>query len=312
MPSSKKTAVFLAGFGGPEKPSEVRPFIERVARGAKISAERLREVERHYEQVGGVSDYNKITFRQQKALDQCLKKKGLPVKVFAGFMHSKPGFTEVFSELEKKGFRRVLIFVLSAFRSYPSFEKYQERLAEAQQSAAAASGGKIEILYANSFHKDPLFTEAVSQRILEVTKKLSLSEWSKTHYLFTAHSIPLDWAEKSEYAEEFHESAECVAKKLNLGSWDVAYQSRSGPAEYPWLEPDVNQAIRALPKGKFTRVVLVPIGFLCDNVEVTYDLDIQAKKTARASGLHYSRALTVMDHPVFIEMIAGLIKTRSA
>lgn len=307
-----KTAVLLAGFGGPEKPSEIRPFIKKVVRGAKIPAERIEEVARHYELVGGASDYNKITFRQQKALDQRLKEKGLPVKVFAGFMHSKPGFTQVFLELEKKGFRRALIFVLSVFRSYPSFEKYQEKLEEAQRSAASASGGKIEILYADSFHKDPLFTEAVSQRILEVTKKFSLSEWSKTHALFTAHSIPLDWAEKSEYAEEFHESAERVAKKLNLGSWDVAYQSRSGPAQYPWLEPDVHHAIRALPKGKFTRVVLIPIGFLCDNVEVTYDLDIQAKETAQGLGLHYSRALTVMDHPVFIEMIADLIKKRSA
>ncbi len=310
MPSTpeKKTAVFLAGFGGPEKKSEIRPFLESIASTAKIPKERLVEVELHYERVGGKSDFNKITFKQEEALRRLLKKRGLPLQVFSGFMHSKPSFERIFKELKAKGITRALVFVLSVFRSYPSFERYQEKLVQARVAAEAEG---IEFKYASAFHANPLFIQAVSERVLDAVKKIPQPERSKTYYLFTAHSIPLDWAKKGDYSEEFQESAFLTARKLGLQNWGLSYQSRSGPPKYPWLEPDVNEAIRKLPPGEFTRVVLVPIGFLCDNVEVTYDLDIQAKKTAQVCGIGYSRALTVMDHPAFIEMIADLIKKRS-
>lgn len=304
----RKTSVFLAGFGGPEIPSEVRPFIESVARGAPIPSERLEAVARHYELIGGASKYNEMTFKQRDALARCFKEKNLPLEVFAGFMHSHPSFKQVFSDMKKNSFKRALVFILSTFRSYPSFDRYRERLDEARKAARAE---KIEIEYANPFYDDPLFIDAVAQRVSEVVKDIPEGERSKTHFIFTAHSIPADWAKKSDYDVEFRQSASLVAKKIGLGSWNAAYQSRSGPPKYPWLEPDVNEAIRSLPWGKYACVTLVPIGFLCDNAEVLYDLDVEAKKTAEQCGLRYSRALTVMDHPSFIEMIAGLIQQRS-
>ena len=305
---SKKTAVFLAGFGGPETPAEVRPFIESVAHGAHIPPERLEIVTRHYEKIGGRSGYNGITFKQRDALAKFFKKKNLPLEVVAGFMHSHPSFKQVFLEMQKKGTERALVFVLSSFRSYPSFERYRERLEEARKTASAE---KVDLEYAGPFHDHPLFIEAVAGRVLETLKMMPNEERSKTHFIFTAHSIPADWADKSDYADEFQACAELVAKKMTLGSWDVAYQSRSGPPKYPWLEPDVNEAIRDLPRGKCKGIALIPIGFLSDNAEVLYDLDIEARKTAEACGLRYSRALTVMDHPAFIEMIASLIAQRS-
>lgn len=305
---SKKTAVILAGFGGPETPAQVRPFIESVSRGAHIPLERLEAVAHHYEKIGGASKYNEITFKQRDALERLFKKKGLLLEVFAGFMHSHPPFKKIFLNLQKKGVQRALIFVLSTFRSYPTFKRYRERLDEARKTASAQN---IDLEYSGPFHDNPLFIEAVSQRVSDLIKKIPSDERSKTHFIFTAHSIPIDWAEKSDYADEFETSASLVAKKLGLGSWDVAYQSRSGPPKYPWLEPDVNEAIRDLPRGKYTRAALVPIGFLCDNAEVLYDLDIETRKTAEECGLRYARASTVNDHPAFIEMIASLIKQRA-
>ena len=303
-----KTAVLLAGFGGPETPAEVRPFIESVAHGASIPLERLEAVARHYEKIGGFSRYNEMTFKQRDELARRFQKKDLPLEVFAGFMHSHPSFKQVFSDMKKNSVKRALVFILSTFRSYPSFDRYRERLDEARKAAGAE---KIEIEYASPFYDHPLYIDAVAQRVSDAVQIIPESERSKTHFIFTAHSIPVDWAKKSDYDVEFRQSASFVAKKIGLGSWDAAYQSRSGPPNYPWLEPDVNEAIRNLPLGEYACVVLVPIGFLCDNAEVLYDLDIEAKKTSEQCGLRYSRALTVMDHPSFIEMIVSLIKQRS-
>lgn len=298
MPAPK-TAVFLAGFGGPQTPAEVRPFIESVAQGASIPASRLEAVAQHYEKIGGFSNYNSITFRQRDALAALFRKKNLPLEVCAGFLHSQPSFKQVFSDLHQKGFEKALVFVLSSFRSFPSFERYRQKLIEARRTAEADS---IALDFSKPFHDHPLFIEAVADRVPKKSES--------AHYIFTAHSIPADWAEQSDYDDEFRCSASLVAKKLGLKSWGVAYQSRSGPPKYPWLGPDVNEAIRALPREKWDQVVLVPIGFLCDNAEVLYDLDIEARKTASDCGLDYARALTVMDHPKFIEMIASLIEQR--
>ncbi len=313
---SKKTAVLLAGFGGPATPSEVRPFIESVAQGAHIPPERLEDVTRHYDQVGGFSRYNAFTERQREALVAFFKKKSLVLPVFVGFMHSHPSFNETFLELQKEGIQKALVFVLSSFRSYPSYEKYHRRLEEARAGVSKDSAGSawkpaIEMEFASPFYDHPLFIQAVSQRAIEAMKEASIGDLSKTHVIFTAHSIPEDWAENSGYAQEFKKSAWLVAQKLGMGSWSLAYQSRSGPPNYPWLEPDINDAIRGLPKKKGEQVMIVPIGFLCDNVEVLYDLDIAAKKTAEETGLRYARASTVNDHPAFIEMIASLIEQRS-
>ena len=305
---SKKTAVLLAGFGGPETPAEVRPFIQSVAQGAHIPPERLEIVVGHYEKIGGRSRYNEITVKQHDALEALFKKKNLTIEVSVGFLHSHPSFTQVFSEMKKNGIERVLVFVLSAYRSYPSFERYHERLEDARRAVGAET---MELQYSAPFHDHPLFIGAVSDRIAEIIKNIPPEELSKTHFIFTAHSIPVDWAKNSDYDEEFNESAALAAKKMKLESWDIVYQSRSGPPNYPWLEPDINDAIRGLPRGKWKRVALVPIGFLSDNAEVLYDLDIKAQKTAAECGLRYSRALTVMDHPSFIEMIASLIAQRS-
>ena len=298
-----KTAVLLAGFGGPVKPEDVRSFLESVARGAHIPEERIREVESHYEKVGGISRYNEMTLAQAEALGKRFEDKKIDFEVFSGFLHSKPSFTDIFSELKEKGFTRVLVFVLSVFRSYPSFDRYHERLAEARKAAGAED---IEIVEMDPFHTNSLWIEAVSERISEALKNAPQGKGA-TYFLFTAHSIPADWAEKSHYAQEFEESSVLVAEKLALPDWRIAYQSRSGPPQYPWLEPDVNKIIRELPQWKYGRVVVVPIGFLCDNVEVVYDLDVEAKKTAEEKGLRYARALTVMDHPDFIEMMARKI-----
>jgi ferrochelatase len=299
-----ESAVLLIGFGGPESPEEVRPFLESVLRGVKTAPGRLEEVLRHYEHLGGVSPYNAITLIQKKALEKWLKSKNVGLPVLTGYLHSNPSFDEIFLELEKQKIGNVIAFILSALRCRASFDKYVERLEEAKARVGAAN---IRIKYTAPFHKNPLFIGAQQARVEEFLKTISPDAAQCCFFIFCAHSIPVEMAEESGYADQLAELAAFVAQELGLRFWDIAYQSRSGDPNRPWLWPDVKDVIRKVNPKIFNRVVLVPAGFLSDNVEVLYDLDVEARREAVSHGLKYGRALTVMDHPLFIEMMGELV-----
>ncbi len=305
----KKTAVLLIGFGGPESPAGVKPFLRSVLEGTNIPESRREEVLRHYEAVGGVSRYNSTTEKQRKALERWLKNKKLDIPVLAGLLHSEPSFKNVLLDLKKRGTQRVMGVVLSSFRSYASFDKYKIKIEEAKKETGVKD---IEIIYTEGFYKDPLFIEAQAERILETTKKIPPRGRDKTMLMFSAHSIPIQMFQKSAYAEEFVTASMQVAKKLGTKDWGLGYQSRSGKSQDRWLEPEVKGMVEKLDKRRFQNVVFVPIGFLCDNVEVTYDLDVEAKNFCTNLGLCYFRAPTVGDHPKFIEMLANVIASRSS
>jgi ferrochelatase len=292
----KKTAILLIGFGGPEKSSEIRPFLDSVLEGVKIPPARYEAVVHHYEAVGGASPYNAITRRQKDALAAELKKRGADFPVYAGFRHSSPSFADVFRELKQKGFERVVGFVLSSLRSYPSFEKYCERVERGRKEADAEG---IEIVYAGDFHQHPLFIEAQAAKIKKI---------DGAFYLFSAHSIPVEWSEKSGYARQFERASALIAEKLGIKDWSVCYQSRSGNPRDPWLVPDVCDAIAAVDRSRFRELVVTPSGFLSDNVEVLYDIDIEAKNKAVECGFHFTRPETVMDHPSFIRLMADQVQ----
>ncbi len=304
MPADQK-AVLLVGFGGPRNMNEVRPFLESVLKGVPIPKERFEEVLSHYEHFDGHSPYNEITESQRHALEISLHENGhfLPVRV--GLRHSSPSLAEAFQEFKLIGVREVIAIVLASFRSYASFEKYQDRVREAQVLAGAED---IFVNYTESFASNPLYFEAQADPVRNLMDaRIPEDERNKTFVIFSAHSIPMAMAKASGYDEQFETASRAVAKILGLRAWKVAYQSRSGNPREPWLEPDVKAVIREIDRSAFTHVLFVPIGFLCDNVEVLFDLDVDAREAVEARGFQYLRATTVMDHPIFIRMMSQLV-----
>ena len=298
--TNKKIAVLLIGFGGPTSMAEVRPFFQSVLQGAHIPQSRVDEVLHHYEVFNGVSPYNSTTYKQKESLEKWFKEKNIALPVLVGFLHTKPTFEDVFAELKRNGVEKVIGFVLSPFRCQTSFEKYLYHVNESKKITNAAS---IEIDTTGCFHSEPLFLKAQAENVRIALKHFLAKDIEHTFFLFSAHSVPVRMSDESGYAKQFYEAASRIAEKLGLSNWDIAYQSRSGNPSDPWLSPDVKEKVEGLDDTCFKNVMLIPVGFLCDNVEVLYDLDVDAKDTAETMGFKYFRASTVADHPKFIEMM---------
>jgi ferrochelatase len=298
---AKCDAVLMIGFGGPTRADQVRPFLDNVLRGRPIPRERYEEVVHHYDLLGGRSPYNDLTMRQAAALREELAKKGARVPVAVGMSKWEPYVADSIRALADGGARRVLGFIMAAHRSEASFERYQATVNDAR---AALGEAAPEVVYPQPWHDHPLFIAAVASRTREAYARLDEQERSRARLIFTAHSIPLAMAQAGPYVEQLTQSARMVAAELGIGSWQFAYQSRSGSPREAWLEPDIKDTLRSLDAKA---AVVVPIGFLCDHVEVLYDLDIEAAQIAREAGIRMERAPTVGDHPLFIEMMASII-----
>jgi ferrochelatase len=302
MPAKAKCdAVLIIGFGGPTRADEVRPFLDNVLRGRPIPRERYEEVAHHYDLLGGRSPYNDLTMRQAAALRAELEKKNVRVPIAVGMRNWKPYIVDAMRALTDAGARRVLGFIMAAHRSEASFERYQATVDDARSQLGARAP---EVVYPQPWHDHPLFVTAVASRAREAFARLEFPERSRARLIFTAHSIPLAMAQAGPYVEQLTQSARIVAADLGIDTWQFAYQSRSGNPRDAWLEPDIKETIRSLDVKS---AIVVPIGFLCDHVEVLYDLDIEAAQVARAAGIRMERAPTAGDHPLFIEMMASIV-----
>jgi ferrochelatase len=298
-------AVLLLAFGGPTGPGEIRPFLENVTRGRRIPPERLEAVVHHYERIGGRSPLNALTFRQAAALRRALP--ALPV--YVGMRNWTPYVDETLAEMTLHGVRHALGVVLSPHANEASRERY----VEAVDAARAAIGPRAPaVSYPASWHVHPRFVEALADRLAAAIAAVPSERRAGTPVVFTAHSVPVATAAVSPYAREIAETAAAVARAAGVARWQVAYQSRSGDPRDPWLDPDVNDALRALAAGGARDVVVAPIGFVCDHVEVLYDLDVEACATAAALGLGFVRAPTVNDHPAFVAMLADVVRSGAA
>ena len=296
--------ILIIGFGGPERPEDVRPFLEEVTRGARVPAARLDEVAHHYAVIGGASPYNASTFRLVEALNARLRVAQATLPVFVGMRNWRPFLRDALREIHARGLRQGLGFILAPHRSDASFEKYVRSVEEARRLCAE----EIRYDYVGPWHDHPGFSGAQAERVRDVLDTLPAGVRADAHLLFSAHSIPLEMAARSRYAEEFETSSRLVAQRLGHAAWSLAYQSRSGDPRQPWLEPDVGAALQRLRASGVLRVIVVPIGFLFDHTEVLYDLDIEASDQARRLGLEFRRASTVTDHPAFVETLAQMIR----
>ncbi len=298
-------SVLLIGFGGPTAPDQIRPFLRNVVRGRNVPDVRLEEVAHHYEAIGGCSPYNALTFGQADALRAQLGRDGLHLPVYVGMRNSEPYLADTIRRMKEEGRQRAAGVVLAPHRSQTSWERYQLDV----QRAREASGGGPEVEYLPPWHTHPLFVAAMAARVEEATGYSSVAWPGDAHLVFTAHSIPVKMAESSHYREVIAASAAAIAGHLGAEQWEVVYQSASGDGLVPWLSPDVNEVIRRRDRGAV--VILCPVGFLCDHVEVVYDLDVEARATAEQAGVRLTRCRTVGSHPLFIRMLAGLIRPQA-
>ena len=294
-------AVVLIGFGGPTGGAEVRPFLDRVLAGRPLPPARYAEVLDHYEAVGNGSPYNEITMRLAAAVQCRLELMGIGRPVFAGFRFMPPFIEDVMQDLVRLGIRRAFGFVLAAHRCWASWDRY---LDEIKLACDRLGDSAPEFQYPMPWHTEPAFITAASDRARAALERLGTSgRAGDAELIFTAHSIPLSMSGRAAYVEQLQESARLIAERLGSDSWRLAFQSRSGNPRDLWLEPDIKDILRNLT-GR--QAVIVPLGFLCDNVELLYDLDIEAARVACEAGVSMERAATVGEHPSFVQMIANL------
>jgi ferrochelatase len=297
-------AVLLIAFGGPTAPAEIRPFLEQVARGRRIPPARLDEVAHHYERMPGArSPFNELTLAQARALGAALERAGRGMPVFVGMRNWHPFLHETLADMADRGVRRALGIILSSLRTEASWDRYLGDVAEAR----ARTPGAPEIVFASAFSDHPRFLEAVTDRARQALDTVPHAERRWAPLVFTAHSVPLAMAETSPYVAELTAAARAVAVRLDHPRWGLAYQSRSGNPSEPWLEPDIVDVLKSLAGDGERHAVVVPVGFVCDHVELLYDLDVEAVAAARSMGLTLHRAGAVNDHPAFIATLTDLV-----
>ena len=298
-------SVLLIAFGGPTSPHEIRPFLEIVARGRGIQAERLEEVAHHYEQMpGGRSPLAELTFAQARGLQHALAQAGPPLPVFVGMRNWHPFLHETLAEMVGKGARQALAVILSPLRTEASWDRYMRDVAEARARVTDAP----EVGFAPAWFENPRFVAAVADRASAALREVPPEARAWTPLVFTAHSVPTAMANVSPYVSDLTAAARAVVRRLGHPRWSLAYQSRSGSPRQPWLEPDIGDVLRRLAADGERHAVVVPIGFVCDHVEVLYDLDVEARRVAAGAGLELHRAAAVNDHPEFVAMLADLVR----
>jgi ferrochelatase len=300
-------AVLLISFGGPAGPADVRPFLERVLRGRRVRPERIEEVAHHYELFGGVSPITELTRRQAAGLQQRLAAAGQPLPVYVGMRNWHPLLADTLRQMHDAGVRRAIGFIAAAHHCYSSCQQYRENVDAARVELREATGGDISVTYVDSWFDHPLFVAAQAGRVRAALQRLPAPKQSTARLVFTAHSVPRPMAEASRYREQLMESGRLIAESAGIRDWTLVYQSRSGRPEDPWLEPDVCDYLRESRAGGLESAVLCPLGFVCDHIEVLYDLDHEAAGVCRDLGLQMTRAEAVNDDPVFVDMMTDLV-----
>jgi ferrochelatase len=303
-----REAFVLVSFGGPEGPDDVMPFLRNVTAGRGIPEDRLAAVAQHYQHFGGVSPINAQNRALLDAVEKDLAADGLALPVYWGNRNWHPMLADTVARMRDDGIEHAYAFVTSAYGSYSACRQYLDDLGRAR--AAVPGAPVIEKL--RHFHDDPGFVEPHADAV-----RASLAEvGGDARIVFTAHSIPSAMAASAGpsgglYEAQLRETARLVAERVAPGAeWDLVWQSRSGSPRTPWLEPDINDHLAALAQRGVTGVVVSPIGFVSDHLEVIWDLDNEAATAAERLGLRYARAATPGTDPRFVSMITRLVRER--
>ena len=300
-------AVLIISFGGPQGIDDIRPFLANVLRGRRIPPDRVEEVAHHYELFGGVSPITEITERQAAGLRQRLAAAGQPLPVYIGMRNWHPFLADTFRRMHADGVRRAVGFITAAQHSYSSCQQYRENVRDARAELRAGGAGDIDVTYVDSWFNHPLFVAANAAHVREARERLPRDLQGSARLVCTAHSVPMSMADRSRYREQLLETAQLVAAHAGMSDWALVYQSRSGRPDDPWLEPDVCDYLRRERAHGLAAAVISPIGFICDHIEVLYDLDREAAGVCREVGLPMVRAESVNDDPHFLDMMADVV-----
>lgn len=301
-------ALLLVSFGGPEGMDDVLPFLENVLRGRNVPGERLLAVAKHYELFGGVSPINAQNRNLIAALSQELEVNGPRLPIYFGNRNWHPLLTDTLKQMLDDGIKSALAFVTSAYSSYSSCRQYLEDIERARASLGA-DAPRVEKVRA--FYSHPGFIEANVANITDALAQIPEARRSKAKMVFTAHSIPESMAANCDYEAQLLETSRLISERLDLNDWRLVFQSRSGSPAQPWLGPDVCDHLRTLSVQGVEDVVVAPIGFVSDHMEIIYDLDLQARELCEQVGMKMHRAATAGTHPAFVRMILELILERT-
>ncbi|MET0424276.1 MAG: ferrochelatase [Actinoplanes sp.] len=307
-------AFVLLSFGGPEKPDDVMPFLRNVVRGRGVPDERLAEVAEHYYHFGGVSPINQQCRDLLAAVGTEFEQHGVGLPTYWGNRNWAPMLADTVAQMRDDGITNALGFATSAYGGYSSCKQYWEDIAAAR---AKVGPGAPQIAKLRQFWDHPGFVGPHVEAVRSALGALEPARRSSTRLVFTAHSIPTSMANTAgpdggRYTSQLRETAKLVhqAAADDL-TWDLVWQSRSGPPQVPWLEPDINEHLEVLAQQGVTDVVVSPIGFVSDHLEVLWDLDNEAADTAKRLGLGYARAATPGTHPSFVRMVRQLVQERT-
>jgi protoporphyrin/coproporphyrin ferrochelatase len=301
-------AILVVSFGGPESKEDVIPFLETVLRGKNIPRERLLTVAEHYYHFDGKSPINEQTRNLIAALQAELKRDGPTLPVYWGNRNWHPFLAETLQQMKQDGIRHAVGFVTSAYSSYSGCRQYREDIARAQSEVGS---GAPEVDKLRAFFNHPAFIEITVQRVRDALQALPAQFRKEAQIIYTAHSIPLSMADTSDYVKQLQEVRKLVSEALACKNDVLVYQSRSGSPGQPWLGPDILEYLREVKTNNLApAVVLVPISFISDHMEVLYDLDVEARQLCDSLSLPMTRAQTVGVHPKFISMIRELILER--
>ena len=302
-------AILVVSFGGPESTEDVIPFLENVLRGRNVPRERLLAVAEHYYHFGGKSPINQQTRELIAALENELAQHGPKLPVYWGNRNWHPMLAETLQQMKQDGIRHALAFVTSAYSSYSGCRQYREDIARAQNEVGS---GAPRVDKLRAFFNHPGFIEATEERLRDALREVPAGARQNIQIVYIAHSIPLSMANTSDYVRQLEEVRKLVSARLGVTNDALVYQSRSGAPGQPWLEPDILAYLRDVKaRDQASAVVLAPISFISDHMEVLYDLDIEARQLCDSLELPMARAKTVGVHPNFIAMIRELIRERA-
>jgi len=302
-------AILVVSFGGPEGHEDVIPFLENVLRGRNVPRERMLAVAEHYYHFDGKSPINEQTRELIAAIEQELDKHGPNLPVYWGNRNWHPMLADTLRQMKSDGINRALAFVTSAYSSYSGCRQYREDIARAQTEVGE---GAPQIDKLRVFFNHPGFLEATEDRLKQALAELPAGARHNVQIVYVAHSVPLSMANTSDYVKQLEEVRKLASQSLGIKNDVLVYQSRSGAPGQPWLEPDILDYLRDVKaKNVASAVVIAPISFISDHMEVLYDLDIEAKHLCDELALPMSRAKTVGIHPKFIAMIRELILERT-
>jgi ferrochelatase len=298
-------ALLVLSFGGPEGLDDVIPFLENVTRGRNVPPARLEAVAGHYRHFGGVSPINAQNRALISALEREFAGHGLNFPIYFGNRNWDPFVTEALAAMRADGVKRALVFATSTLSSYSGCRQYREDILRASDEVGdgAPSFDKLRV-----FYNHPGFIEAMIDRKNAALREIPEERRDSARLIFTAHSIPLSMARECAYELQLREASRLVAGEGV--PFQIAYQSRSGPPQVPWLDPDILDVLAELAREKVRDVVVVPIGFVSDHMEVLFDLDLEARERAGELGLNLVRAGTAGVHPSFVRMIRELVIER--